>query len=62
MADQAAKVHPSNAPGVLPRRRKALGECAYCDEWGDDPNMPYHEASTRCESGKRPHCTCDTCF
>ena len=23
---------------------------------------PRHGASARCESGKRPHCTCDTCF
>ena len=23
---------------------------------------PHHKASARCESGKRPHCTCDTCF
>jgi len=23
---------------------------------------PRHKASKRCESGKRPHCTCDTCF
>jgi len=26
------------------------------------PFMPHHKASDRCESGKRPHCTCDTCF
>lgn len=23
---------------------------------------PSHKASRNCESGKRPHCTCDTCF
>lgn len=23
---------------------------------------PSHKASDRCMSGKRPHCTCDTCF
>lgn len=23
---------------------------------------PRHTASFRCESGRRPHCTCDTCF
>lgn len=23
---------------------------------------PRHQASSRCESGKRNHCTCDTCF
>lgn len=44
------------------RRRRPAGECAYCDRDGDDPMMPRHTASERCESGKRPHCTCDTCF
>ena len=23
---------------------------------------PRHKPSKRCESGKHPHCTCDTCF
>jgi len=23
---------------------------------------PSHKASDKCESGKHPHCTCDTCF
>lgn len=23
---------------------------------------PSHKAGRRCESGGRPHCTCDTCF
>ena len=23
---------------------------------------PSHKPSRRCESGKRPHCTCDVCF
>jgi hypothetical protein len=26
------------------------------------PFAPGHKASARCESGKRPHCTCDCCF
>lgn len=31
----------------------------------EDPTMvfaPHHKASDRCQSGKRNHCTCDTCF
>ncbi len=24
--------------------------------------FPNHYASERCQSGKRNHCTCDTCF
>lgn len=49
-----------------PRRRHAapLGECKYCDGERQRQNafFPPHDASHRCESGKREHCTCDTCF
>lgn len=38
------------------------GECAYCDTYREDSMMPYHDASSRCESGKQTHCTCDTCY
>jgi hypothetical protein len=47
------------------RRHKALpGECVYCDrERADNCAFhPSHDASPRCESGKRAHCSCDTCF
>lgn len=27
-----------------------------------DPFAPRHTAMDTCRSGKRPHCTCDTCF
>jgi len=47
------------------RRHKApVGECAYCDrerKAGTDFH-PSHDASSGCQSGKRPHCTCDSCF
>lgn len=42
--------------------RRPPGECAYCDAHRNDSMMPSHTASKRCESGKHPHCTCDTCF
>lgn len=42
--------------------RRPPGECAYCDAHRDDPMMPSHTASARCESGRHPHCTCDTCY
>jgi hypothetical protein len=38
------------------------GQCQYCDQCRDDKMMPSHTASERCESGKRPHCACDTCY
>ena len=46
------------------RRIKFLtkGLCAYCDQHSTEEMMPPHDPSPRCESGKRPHCTCDTCF
>lgn len=46
------------------RRLLPPGECAYCDREREAGNImfPSHDASSRCESGKRSHCTCDTCF
>lgn len=42
--------------------RMPHGVCAFCDEHERDKMMPGHSASTLCQSGKRDHCTCDTCF
>lgn len=40
--------------------------CLSCREFYDNPRVqpfaPNHLASPGCESGKRPHCTCDACF
>jgi hypothetical protein len=51
-------------PFEIKRRLAEPGECKTCDEIrakGEKP-FPSHQASDRCESGKRPHCTCDVCF
>jgi hypothetical protein len=32
------------------------------DTMPSDVFAPRHKASSRCQSGKRAHCTCDTCF
>jgi len=44
-------------------------ECPFCQrEFYAAESKPYdvfapnHKASEGCESGKRAHCTCDTCF
>lgn len=41
-------------------------DCAYCAEALAHPTlsafMPSHRASPGCRSGRRPHCTCDTCW
>ncbi len=46
------------------RHKAAPGECAYCDREREARNdfHPSHDASPRCESGRRDHCSCDTCF
>lgn len=50
--------------GVPPlRRRIAINAgCATCDSLGSHDFAPPHDASARCESGKRNHCACDICF
>ena len=37
------------------------GDCRTCNEYLGGM-MPPHDASSRCESGWRSHCSCDTCF
>lgn len=42
-------------------------ECPGCKEFyaAPDPRnvfAPGHRVKSSCESGKRPHCTCDRCF
>jgi len=43
-------------------------KCPSCKEFYDSPRKPCdvfapnHKANSWCESGKRPHCTCDACF
>lgn len=46
--------------GVAPRAPRGLrvAGCAGCRDGGGPP----HEASPRCESGRRNHCSCDVCF
>jgi len=41
---------------------KARKGCATCAELARGSFGPRHDPSPRCESGKRPHCTCDICF
>lgn len=38
--------------------------CAYCDreKAAGTTFFPHHNASASCRSGRRNHCTCDTCF
>ena len=48
-----------------PRRQfDTSGDCKTCETEREKGNsfFPPHDASPRCESGKRPHCTCNVCF
>jgi hypothetical protein len=65
--------HPSNPSGASAARITKVYkgtqvlrdmDCPTCADAMANPGkaVPYHDASPRCESGKRPHCTCDTCF
>jgi len=55
---------------TLERAGRLDPTCRGCDEHyrhyraghEDPPFAPSHKASETCRSGKRPHCTCDTCF
>lgn len=50
---------------AAPKPRSIYVEgCSYCEreKLAGNTHFPRHHASPRCESGKRYHCTCDTCF
>jgi hypothetical protein len=50
-------------PSTPVRRRIIMEEgCITCAELAAGSFGPSHDPSPRCESGKRPHCTCDICF
>jgi hypothetical protein len=38
------------------------GSCQTCAQLAKGEMCPPHDASPRCESGKRNHCSCDNCF
>ena len=43
-------------------RRQHVPNCGYCARYRPTDMFPPHDASRRCESGQRDHCTCATCF
>lgn len=47
-----------------PARTDRVVGCDYCRRLAlaREDFAPRHTASDRCRSGKRAHCTCDTCF
>lgn len=45
-----------------PERQQKKQGCTYCIAFCTSDIFPPHDPSPRCESGKRPHCSCDICF
>lgn len=60
--DEINRIFDQATPKLPRIRVMPEGECAYCDRCRNDSMMPFHHASSRCESGMRNHCTCDVCF
>jgi hypothetical protein len=56
---EQTRLTPERNEPALPR---IVADCAYCKDHADDPMMPPHKASSACQSGNRPHCTCDACY
>ncbi len=57
------RIHSAAETAVRDRRRIVTEEgCPTCAELARGSFGPPHDASPRCESGKRNHCTCDICF
>lgn len=70
-AEAVAPETPIDALARWEREGFAAPACEGCREvynavaQGQHPSRvfaPRHKPSDRCESGKRPHCACDTCF
>jgi hypothetical protein len=52
-----------NHTNKTPQHRAPEGECSLCDKARATGGMETsHDASKRCQSGGRNHCSCDTCF
>lgn len=60
-AEHARLKFAKQFPSYVLRRHK-LPSCPYCEGEGSNDFHPSHDASPRCESGGRNHCSCDTCF
>jgi len=43
-------------------RQDEIANCEYCKKIAASGFGPSHFASANCQSGRRNHCTCDTCF
>lgn len=64
MSNRIPEPNERAVPKVKGEKRYRLppGECSYCDAHANDTMMPPHDASSACESGGHPHCTCDFCY
>lgn len=58
-----AKLQPYEL-AFLQRQVAKYPDCKYCAELLEKGQYfaPHHDAGVCCRSGRRPHCTCDSCF
>lgn len=61
------KITKEKALARLEKTGQLVPNCSGCMVWYEsaDPVFvlaPPHKNSSFCESGRRPHCTCDSCF
>lgn len=63
-AEDEPEVVLANWVRIAKRIEQERLSCAECRKIHDSDQIlaPRHEPSSRCRSGGRPHCTCDTCF
>jgi hypothetical protein len=63
-ADSGYQDDPCPDCSPVRTRKRIVTEkgCPACAELARGSFGPSHDPSPRCESGKRPHCTCDVCF
>lgn len=68
MSDSIIEAEHNRQVAVMTEHGSIDPDCATCQrtflsaERPVNVMAPRHTASVRCQSGKRPHCTCDTCF
>jgi hypothetical protein len=64
LPDDDDRMHQQGRRISARRHQVDDGDCVYCDREKAAANTfhPPHDASENCQSGKRPHCSCDTCF
>lgn len=56
--------HHQRQMDILKVQSEANPDCSRCRQFLEEglTLSPRHTASVRCQSGRRSHCSCETCF